>query len=349
MNRESYQLANEIRTELGAHGDCLADCPSDVEMKRYENNVLKEIRKEKQAKKKTFRRAAAAACAALMLTAGSIAFGDEVHAAIKQIGWSIGSALGISGDLSEYKEVVNIPVADKGYVITLQEAVVSDEKLVINYTLQREDGQPMEEYLTPDGTLYINGKHFTGGSGGSAGFLDEEQKVLGAVADYHLSGTDVDFSQENEYRIVFKQLGFQDGIKGKWEFAFRADGADLIADTKRTAIEKEFELPDGVKVTLKELASNDLEQRISYDISGATNYILMIKAVDECGNQVEFGVRSQNQKSGYMQNEEVIDDGRLSAEAKSVAMTLYAVKLPESDGRISDDYVQVGEAFELKL
>ena len=40
MNRESYQLANEIRTELGAHGDCLADCPSDVEMKRYENNVL---------------------------------------------------------------------------------------------------------------------------------------------------------------------------------------------------------------------------------------------------------------------------------------------------------------------
>ena len=75
----------------------------------------------------------------------------------------------------------------------------------------------------------------------------------------------------------------------------------------------------------------------------------MIKAVDECGNQVEFGVRSQNQKSGYMQNEEVIDDGRLSAEAKSVTMTLYAVKLPESDGRISDDYVQVGEAFELKL
>ena len=50
-----------------------------------------------------------------------------------------------------------------------------------------------------------------------------------------------------------------------------------------------------------------------------------------------------------MQNEEVIDDGRLSAEAKSVTMTLYAVKLPESDGRISDDYVQVGEAFELKL
>ena len=102
-------------------------------------------------------------------------------------------------------------------------------------------------------------------------------------------------------------------------------------------------------MTLKELASNELEQRISYDISGSTNYIIMLKAVDRAGNQVEFGVRSQDQKSGYMQNEEVIDDGRLSEEAETVTMTLYAVALPESDGRISDDYVQVGESFEIEF
>ena len=70
-----------------------------------------------------------------------------------------------------------------------------------------------------------------------------------------------------------------------------------------------------MKVTLKELTSNDLEQRISYDNSGATSYLLMVKAVDKAGNQVEFGVRSQDSKSGYMQNEEVIDDGRLNIHA----------------------------------
>ena len=34
---------------------------------------------------------------------------------------------------------------------------------------------------------------------------------------------------------------------------------------------------------------------------------------------------------------------------KTVTMIPYAVALPEEDGRISDDYVQVGEAFELEL
>lgn len=347
MNREAYKLANEIKTELETYGDYLEECPSDVEMKRYKNNVLGEIKKEKQSRKNTFRRASVAACAALMLIAGTVAFGDEVHAAIKEFGWSISNALGISKDLADYKEIVNTSVRDKGYMITLQEAVVSEEKLVINYTLQREDGQPMDKYLTPDGILYINGKAMTGGVGGSSVFLDEDQKVLGIVAEYEAAG--VDLSGENEFRIAFERLGFEDGVKGKWEFAFTASGADLIADTKRTEIGKTFELPDGVTVTLKELTLNDLEQRISYDLSGPTNYILMVKAEDSMRNQVEFGVRSQDRKSGYMQNEEVIDDGRLDAETNTVTMTFYAVEVPEEDARISDDYVQIGEAFQLDI
>ncbi len=349
MNREAYKLANEIKTELGAPGDCLEACPSDVEMKRYQKNVLKEIRKEKQTKKKAFSRVSVAACAALMLTAGTIAFGDEVHAAIKEISWNISNALGISSDLADYKEVVNTSVADKGYVITLQEVVVSEEKLVMNYTLQREDGQPMEEWLTPDGALYLNGKHVTGGVGGSGNFLDEEQRILGVTAGYEIHDMGCDLSQENDFRIVFRQLGFEGRVKGTWSFDFRADGADLIADTRRAGIDQTFRLPDGIEVTLKELTMNDLEQRITYDVSGATRWILMIKAEDENGMQAEFGVRSQTPESGYMQNEEVIDDGRLSENAKTVTMTLYAVELPEEDGRISDDYQQIGESFQLEL
>lgn len=102
-------------------------------------------------------------------------------------------------------------------------------------------------------------------------------------------------------------------------------------------------------MTLQEFTTNALEQRISFTLSGPTSYILMIKASDESGRQVEFGVRNQNGKSGYMQNEEIIDDGRLNMDAETVTMTPYAVALPEEDGRISDDYVQVGEAFELEF
>lgn len=349
MNRKAYELANEIRIKP-EDGDCLEECPSDVEMKRYKNHVLNEIKKEKQTKKSTFRRISVAACAALMLAAGTIAFGDEVHAAIKQIAWNLNNALGISKDLADYKEVVNTTSSDKGYVITLQEAVVSEEKLVVNYTLQREDGQPMENYLTPDGVLYINGKLLMGGTAGSAEYLDEEHTILGVVADYDILGDrDWDLSQENDFELVFNQLGFEKGVKGNWSFAFSADGADLIADTLRTEINKTFELPDGIKITLKDLKRNDLEQRISYDLTGGTRYVLMIKAEDNTGNQVEFGVRSQTAESGYMQNQEIIDSGRLSDGADTVTMTLYAVELPESDGRISDDYEQIGEPFQLTL
>ena len=40
MNREAYRLANEIGKELEADGDCLRECLSDVEMKRYESMMF---------------------------------------------------------------------------------------------------------------------------------------------------------------------------------------------------------------------------------------------------------------------------------------------------------------------
>ena len=83
--------------------------------------------------------------------------------------------------------------------------------------------------------------------------------------------------------------------------------------------------------------------------SSQTEHILRVEAVDSTGKQVEFGVRTQDKKGGHMQNEEIIDDGRLDENAESVTMTLYAVEMPKESGRMSDDYVQIGESFEVKL
>lgn len=347
MNREAYKLANRIDTEFEADGGYQTECPNDIVMKKYKDNMLQEIKKEKQGKKSAFRKTLAAAGAALILLAGTAVLGDEVHAMIRQVSWSIGNALGIASDLADYREVVNTSVADNGYVVTLQDAVVSEEKLVINYTLQREDGGAMDGMPTADGSLYINGKNVTDGAGGSAEFLDDEQKIVGVVLSYYVS--DVDFSQENNFRIAYDRIGTPDNVKGKWEFEFTADGTDLIADTKRIGIEKTFELPDGVKVTLNELIINDLEQGIYYSLSDATDHILKVEAVDSTGKQVEFGVRTQDKGSGYMQNEEIIGDGRIDENAESVTMTLYAVELPKESGQMSNDYVQLGEPFILKF
>lgn len=348
MNREAYRLANEIGKELEADGDCLRECLSDVEMKRYESMISEEIKKEKRAGRRSFRRIDAAACGVLVLAACTAAFGEEVNAAVRQIGWSISEALGLSGNLADYREVVNTSVSDQGYVITLREAVVSNEELVITYTLQREDKEPMEEILTPDGILYMNGKAVSNGSSGNSGFLDEEQTLLGSMASYNLSG--MDLSAENEYRLVFDRIGIlAEGTKGMWVFAFTADGADLIADTKRISIGREYRLPDGTEIILDTLTLNELEQRITYSQSGSTRYMLMVKAADSNGNRAEFGLRSADETSGYLQNEEIIDDGRIDETSRTVTLTLYAVELPQEDGRISGDPIPVGDPFELGL
>lgn len=344
MNREAYRLANKFRTELSADRDRLMDSPDDMEMKRYERNVLTKIRKERAGR--GFGKMTAAACAALLL-AGTVLFGGEVHASIQRITWSIGSALGLSGDLADYRDVIHTSVSDKGYTVTLQEAVASEEKLTVNYTVQREDGQPMESCLTPAEILLVNGKQTMGGARGSAEFLDNEQKVLGVEMSYDIPG--VDMSQENEFRIRIRELGDDKSIKGNWDFAFTADGAALMADTKRISIEKEFTLPDGVTVTLEELTMNELEQRITFRQSGPTRYLPQVLAVDDTGCRTEFGLRSSDAKSGYMSNEEIIDDGRIADAASSVRMTFCAVELPEESGQIKEDYEQIGEEFELEL
>ena len=347
MDRAAYELANRIKTEPEADWNTLTICPGETEMKKYKNHIIKEIGREREEKKKNFRGMYAAACAAFVLFAGTVVFGDEVHAMIRQISWSIGNALGISGDLANYREVVNTSAADKGYVITLQEAVAGEEKLVINYTLQREDGGTMDEILTADGSLYINGKNVTDSVGGSAEFLDGEQKIVGVVSEYFVEG--MDLSGENDFQICFERIGTMDSVAGEWNFAFRADGADLIADTKRVAIGKTFELPNGGEITLEEFTANELEQRISYTLSDGSDYLYKVEAEDSVGNRVEFGVRIQDKETGHMQNEEIIDDGRIDENAESVTMTLYAVEMPKESGQMSQDYVQVGEPFEIKF
>ena len=348
MNREAYRLANELRTDSGADEAYLIDSLGDLDMKKYKNTVLREIKKDKQYTKKSFRGLAVAACAAVAVLAGTAVLSEEVHAAIRQIRYSLSSALGLSTDLAGYREVVNTSVSDKGYVITLDEVVVSQDTLVASYTVTREGGESMQDMPVPDGSLSINGERVSVSGSGSAGFLDEEQTVLGVVEAYQVS-KDTNLALENDVRLTFGSLGHENPVHGKWEFAFSASGSDLIADTRHIAIGKDFELPDGTKVTLEEYTSNELEQRIFFSWSGGTRYLLMVMATDQNGNQVEYGVRSSDAKSGYLQNEEYVGDGRLGDDAGTVTMTLYAVKLPDTDGQISDDYVQIGEAFEIEI
>lgn len=365
MNKKLYQLANNINSEY--YTDHMADSAklNELEIKKYSDTVLSRIRdtntsgnddrntgsRNRRAARRISKYAVAAACAALVL--GVTVFSNDVHAAIEHISWSLGSALGLSGNLENYRDIVNTSVTDSGYMITLQEAVATDEKLVVNYTIQREDGQSMGEIpmLPRFDNLYINGKNVTDSVSGGSGFIDDEHTVIGVSRTFDVFG--IDMAKENTYQLKLDSLDDYNSdtkITGKWNFSFTADGSDLIADTKTISISQKFTVIDGVTVTLEELTLNELEQRIAYHMDGSSDYLFRITATDSTGKQAQFDTKIQNSNGvGYMQNQEIICDGRIDESADSVTLTLYAVEIPKESGRMSDDYFQIGEPFEINL
>ena len=353
MRKEAYTLANEIEAKWEFDTSYQKERLETEEVEKYKKAVMDKIRMEnkKGHGKASHRMVAAAACMAALVFSTAV-FGEKVYAAIEQISWSIGNALGLSGDLAAYSSVVHTSVTDSGYVITLQEVVVAEEKLVVNYTLQREDGEPMEKIFVPVGKLSINGKPVYGGSSGGGGFLNEEHTITGIDMSYDI--TDVDLTQENRYQLKFEKIDYdtiEGSVKGKWNFQFTADGADLIADTLRIPLQKEFFTEDGARIVLEELTLNELEQRIFYHIEGFSEYMAMVQVEDGAGHQIEFSTRRFDGRngSGYMQNEEIIEDGRIAEGAGSVTFTLYVKHIPKESGQMSHDYVQVGEAFTVDI
>lgn len=362
MKKEWYDFANRLslpdKDIDEAMNESMNESMNNIQLdaltqKQYEHSVLAAIRKEQQETRSskspvhTIHRGSAVAAACLILLGiPSLVFHEEVHAAITRISYSLRDALGLEGDISQYTELVNTPISDKGYVVTLQEAVAAPQKLVISYTVQREDGQPLPDTFNLDGNLYVNGSPIHGSASGSAGFLDEDNKILGVELSYDVA--DIDLAAENTYEInftAFDTATAEDDIGGQWNFKFKADGTELFADTRSMNPGNAFVMPDGEVITLDTFTDNPLEQQITYTISnaGGNYFLLKLTATDEQGRTAVFSVSRSSGTEGCLTNEKLIENGRIPADAKTVTVTLYAQTLPEESGKEPDDYTQIGE------
>ena len=71
--------------------------------------------------------------------------------------------------------------------------------------------------------------------------------------------------------------------------------------------------------------------------------MVKLTATDEQGRTAVFSLRRGVDNKGYMVNESIVENGRISADAKRVTVTLSALELPEEKGFVRNDYVQIGE------
>lgn len=335
MKQEYYKLANRLNLweESGYDYEGRLD---EASQQKYRDSALASIRRERKARRKK-RFTAAAACLVLL---SALAFNSEVQATVANSLGSIRAFLGIQSDFSKYTKTINTSVSNNGYLATLKEVVVADEKVAVSYTLQRENGRPFPCTRTLATALYVDGQEIYAGTGFTEP-LDKEKKIQGTEMTFNV--LNLDLSKERDY-----QLKVSDYSGGKWEFSFKADGAELHADTKRIEIGQKFSFPDGSQLTLFDLTSNAFEQRVNYYKSYSTKYYdVKLNITDDQGRNIYFDDLWYGKSDSYLSNDGLNGSGYLSKSAKTATAEVLAVEFDESEGKIGD-WIKIGE-FTLDL
>lgn len=333
MNKNIYELLNEVETDLNEYSD---EHLTEIENKRIKKKVIHNMKKKNSGKK-----IVAAACVCLCavgLAAGPLK--GEVQAAMKYVSYTIANSLGIQKDLSPYESVLNQSVSDDGVTITLNSVILDENELVVSTSEVYDRELKENDMSTISGSIYINGRDVSTGASGGTALADPH--TMQSVMHYDIEGLDT--SGKLDFELVFSD---REG-GGNWEFAFEADGSKLSIDTFRRALDNSFELPDGTQVTLSEFTNNALGEKIYFTYNtDRCEYDMKLEGTDDLGNEISFYLSRAGSGRGRFN----IDDLRphIGENASSVTLTLYAVAFPKESGKMSNDFAQVGEPFTIEL
>jgi len=333
-----YSLLNDVKTNIDLYEK---EELTDIEMAK-----MKKFVKLKRGKSRSLRTLASMACALLVvILVENTAFADEIHDVTKSIGWQISNFLGIEKDLQDYVTVLNTSQTDKGYTITLNEVILDKSELVVSSLIKSE--KPIADGLTAYAEVYVNGKNVLNASSGGSKQLDDY--AVESVINYKLKNVNTD--EKLDYIIEFNQIGEGGNtIKGNWDFSFRADGEALAADTIHIPLNAYFKLPNGVKLQLTEYTSNSLGDRIYFDLSNVTKhngaeYDMNLEGKDDLGNDITFYLSYMDGDGhGCFKASEPLDKA-----SKSIMLKPYAVKFPEKNGKLNNDFISIGDEFTLDM
>lgn len=336
MKDPVYNLLNEIDHQPESYAQFEAS-PADVQ--KWKKSMSKSKPKSGQS---WIKYTAAAACICLIAAVAGPA-GQTVYAQVNAFLYSLSDLLGISKDLSPYSTVIGESISKDGITVTLNDVILDDETLLVSYTTT--SAEPLtdeaDDASHPElSGIYINGQQMAAGAGGSMEKKDEHT----IVSCMTIEMPDIDPAKQMDMELRFSQSNSAFG-----SFSFTASGKELQADTATIKLDQTFTLPDQSQLTLTRYTASDVNQKIYFE-SSLDEYVydLMLKGCDDLGNDVEFVVRFFRKGEGRMEVN-TIDNGYINENAKELTLTLYAVKMPETSGKMSSDYEPVGEPFMIPL
>lgn len=288
--------------------------------------------------------AAAAAAAVVLICAGCLpSVRLTAYAAVKAITYDLGHLLGIDADLSAYTTVVGESVAKDGISVTLNEVILDENMMYITDTVtssEKLDTTEKQMAYNPTALVFVNGKMASQGMSGGI----EQADDYNLVSTLEIDLPDIDTSGSVDMEILYwvndKEIG---------SISFTASGAELLADTVTIPLNEIITLPDNSTLSLEKYTTSEVGQKIFFTLSPEKAvYDVILKGEDNLGNPVEFITRSIHDGQGRMEVS-TIDNGYVSDQAETLTLTPYAVKFPETSGKMSNDYQPVGDAFTIQL
>ncbi|MDD6794643.1 MAG: DUF4179 domain-containing protein [Clostridiaceae bacterium] len=268
---------------------------SDIEKKKYKNNVKKSLKKKHR---KYFKNKSVVAAAIVGVLFMSPLLSEAVSAGIEVVSKSIESLTGITdNEYEDYKDVVNQQINKDGYTVKLNEVMFDEDTVYISSTISRNDGKEMDKFcdLQPYEIL-ANGKRISH-AGGT--YNDTNGSVCNQLIMYTLD-KDINLSGDVNMQITYGKTQYESrddfDIKkeGKWVFNFKTNTDKMKNNIKTIDIAKKVEIDHNNSINIDKVIVSPVGVRIKATIKGdsleeieqGSNY--SFKVVDDLNNNIEL-------------------------------------------------------------
>lgn len=369
-----YELMNEIKTDTENYPQ---EVLSEFEAKKWNKKLSKELKRPRR-KKYASIAACVVICMAL-LAAGPFreqvkaAMNSTIDSLNEWLAMDI-----TDRDVSPYTNVINTSVKDDKIDVKVEAVVLDDRELLISTIqdfskrkdikkhMKQLDGdverlgvwvlefdsfdeirkelkeRPEEDSIYNEipflGTIVtLDGEQIKGTQ--IIKPKDYEKGKMRVIYRYDIDRKEAfDLSKELEMKIEFQDVNrISDG---KWEFAFKADGRELAANTMTVDLDQKVALPDGSEIRLTSYKRNELGTYIYYEGKTPKNYLTQFRGTNDREETVWF----IDYRNGRFQLD--LWNEMRTQDIESLTLSVYSAQRTSKDQSVKESsYKPYGKPF----
>ena len=271
----------------------------------------------------------------LFLAAGAMTHQEEVKAAWKQFTSWIGTALGLSENVSSYTDMIGKTITRKGISVTIHEVAADKNDLWVAFSATSDSEKTEEPVLLTD--VLINKQEIQLSE--SYPVLLENGEMQGEVSHYTIEDNifangeaDVTISVHTASPEEIQKID-ESSKSDEYVFEFKTDLKELEANTEIINIDQQIKINENQNLTVSQMRLNDFTSTISgkmTDLGEYDEYYLI--GEDNLGNSVCYRLADYNKPEILFQQDRVFERYTgISPNAESVTLQLYVDKYKNKD------------------